>query len=56
MDEATIIGNILNNSITRYAKSVQSYEIEVANLMAEIIRLQNKIESFTNIKEEKKVD
>ena len=51
MDEAKIIGTVLNNSVTRYAKSVQSYELEIANLMAEIIRLQEKLKEFNEFGE-----
>jgi predicted RNase H-like nuclease (RuvC/YqgF family) len=45
MEEAEIIAATLNNTIARYAKTVQSLEVEIANLTAEIIRLQRQVES-----------
>lgn len=45
MEEAEIIAATLNNTIARYAKTVQSLEVEIANLTAEIIRLQKQVES-----------
>lgn len=45
MEEVEIIAATLNNTIARHAKTVQSLEIEIANLTAEIIRLQKQLES-----------
>jgi hypothetical protein len=45
MEEVEIIAATLNNTIARHAKTVQSLEIEIANLTAEIIRLQAQAES-----------
>jgi riboflavin synthase alpha subunit len=45
MEEVEIIAATLNNTIARHAKTVQSLEIEIANLTAEIIRLQRQVES-----------
>ena len=50
MDEIEVIKIALNNTIARSAKLVQQYEIEVANLTAEIIRLQSEVESLKNNK------
>ena len=47
MEEAEIIAATLNNTIARYAKNVQGLEIEIANLTAEIIRLQKQLEATT---------
>ena len=47
MEEAEIIAATLNNTIARYAKNVQSLEIEIANLTAEVIRLQRQLEATT---------
>lgn len=47
MEESEIIAATLNNTIARHAKNVQSYEIEIANLTAEIIRLQKQMESLS---------
>ncbi len=49
MEEVEIIAATLNNTIARHAKTVQGLEVEIANLTAEIIRLQRQIES-TNMK------
>jgi predicted RNase H-like nuclease (RuvC/YqgF family) len=46
MDEAEIIAATLNNTIARNAKTVHSLEIEIANLTAEVIRLQRQLESI----------
>lgn len=45
MEEAEIIAATLNNTIARYAKTVHGLEVEIANLTAEIIRLQKKLEA-----------
>lgn len=46
MDEAEVIAATLNNTIARHAKTFQSLEIEIANLTAEVIRLQKQLESL----------
>lgn len=48
MDEKDVLLSTLNNTIARTSKLMQSYEIEIANLTAEIIRLQNQVESMTS--------
>lgn len=48
MDEKDVLLATLNNTIARTSKLMQSYEIEIANLTAEIIRLQNQVESMTS--------
>ena len=45
MEEAEIIAATLNNTIARYAKNIQGLEIEIANLTAEVIRLQKQLEA-----------
>lgn len=47
MEEAEIIAATLNNTIARYAKNIQGLEIEIANLTAEVIRLQKQLEATT---------
>ena len=42
MEDAEIIAATLNNTIARHAKTIQSYEIEIANLTAEVLRLKKK--------------
>lgn len=44
MDEVEVLTATLNNTIARNAKNVHSLEIEIANLTAEIIRLQKQLE------------
>lgn len=51
MDESEIIASVLNNSISRHTKSIQSYEIEIANLMAEVLRLQKRVEDLSRSEE-----
>jgi len=50
MEEVEVIAATLNNTIARYTKNVQSLEIEIANLTAEIIRLQSQLEAEKNAK------
>lgn len=40
MDETNIWGQTLNTMMTRHIKTVQNFEIEIANYVAEIARLQ----------------
>lgn len=49
MEEAEIIAATLNNTIARNAKTVQSLEIEIANLTAEVIRLQKQLEAASTV-------
>ena len=43
--------NTLNTMLQRHAKVVQGYEVEIANLTAEIFRLKNEIESLRSEEE-----
>lgn len=43
MDDIEILKNVLVSTILRMSKSVQSYETEIANMSAEIFRLQNEL-------------
>lgn len=47
MDEKEVLLATLNSTISRTSKLVQTYEVEIANLTAEIIKLQTQIESMT---------
>lgn len=40
MDEIEILKATLNNTLQRISKIITNYEIEIANLTAEVIRLQ----------------
>jgi len=45
MDEVQVITQTLNNTLQRHMKSVQSYEVEITNMTAEIVRLQSEVET-----------
>jgi regulator of replication initiation timing len=40
MDDTEIISQTLNTMMNRHMKAVQNFEIEIANLIAEVARLQ----------------
>jgi ADP-glucose pyrophosphorylase len=44
MDEIQVITQTLNSNLQRHIKSIQSYEVEITNMTAEIVRLQNEVE------------
>jgi hypothetical protein len=46
MDEVTILTQTLNNTLQRHARATQAHEVEIANMTAEIIRLQARIDSL----------
>jgi hypothetical protein len=46
MDDVNILTQTLNSTLQRHARVVQGYEVEIANLTAEIIRLKSKVESL----------
>jgi len=46
MSESDVAVNTLNSMLQRHAKVVQGYEVEIANLTAEIYRLKQKIEEI----------
>lgn len=55
MDEMDTVSQTLNAVVQRHAKSIHTYEIEITNMMAEMIRLQKKIsklEETSTIKED----
>lgn len=43
MDDSDVLLATLNNTLKRYSNMVQSYEIEIANMAAEIARLQKQL-------------
>lgn len=47
MDEVQVVTQTLNATLQRHARVVQGYEVEVANMTAEIVRLNAKIEELT---------
>lgn len=48
MNDNDIAVQTLNSMLQRHAKVVQGYEVEIANLTAEIFRLKNEIENIKN--------
>jgi|AntAceMinimDraft_6_1070360.scaffolds.fasta_scaffold00237_16 hypothetical protein len=47
MDEKEVLLATLNSTVSRVSKMAQSYELELANLTAEVIRLQMTIKSLS---------
>lgn len=45
MDDNEVLKATLNNTIARHMRTVQNYEIEIANLTSELIRLQSEAEA-----------
>ena len=46
MDDVTVLTETLNSTLNRFAQKSQTYEVEVANLTAEIIRLRAEVEEL----------
>jgi hypothetical protein len=44
MDEVNVVTQTLNSTLQRQAKMFQNYEIEIANMTAEIVRLKSQLE------------
>jgi ADP-glucose pyrophosphorylase len=44
MDEVQVITQTLNSNLQRHIKSIQSYEVEITNMTAEIVRLQSEVQ------------
>jgi peptidoglycan hydrolase CwlO-like protein len=47
MDDVTVLTETLNSTIARHGRAVQNYEIEIANMTAQIVRLQAQLEDAT---------
>lgn len=45
MDELEVIKLTLNNTIARHAKKIQEYEVEIANLTAQLFALSSQLEN-----------
>ena len=43
MDDIEVVTQTLNHTLQRHARIVQNYEVEIANLTAEIVRLQGQL-------------
>ena len=50
MDDVTVLTQTLNTTLQRHARVVQGYEVEIANMTAELIRLHAQIEEETEDK------
>jgi hypothetical protein len=46
MDDLQVITQTLNNSLQRHLRTVGNYEVEIANLTADVIRLQDQVETL----------
>jgi cell division protein FtsB len=53
MDDVTVLTETLNSTLNRFAQQRQNYEVEVANLTAEVIRLRAEVEELKNPKDVK---
>lgn len=47
MDDVEVLTATLNNTLQRQARITQSYEVEIANMTAEIVRLKAQLEQLT---------
>lgn len=45
MDDNEVLTATLNSTIQRHTRTVQNYEIEIANLTAELIRVKSELEA-----------
>jgi hypothetical protein len=43
MDDYTMVNQIISSIIQRHMKTIQAYEIEITNMMAEIIKLKSSL-------------
>ena len=55
MDDVEVLTETLNSTLQRHSRIAQNYEIEIANLTAEIVRLRGKVEELSPTKEDSKV-
>jgi hypothetical protein len=46
MDDVEVLTATLNNTLQRHGRVTQNYEIEIANMTAEIVRLKAQVEAF----------
>lgn len=44
MDDVEVLTATLNNTLQRQSRLTQSYEVEIANMTAEIVRLKSQLE------------
>ena len=46
MDDVDVLPATLNNTLQRHSRLAQNYEIEIANMTAEILRLKAQVEEL----------
>jgi hypothetical protein len=51
MDEIEVLTEALNATLQRHGRVAAAYEVEVANLTVEIIRLRSRVEELEALKE-----
>jgi hypothetical protein len=55
MDDLNVVTQTLNSTLQRHARVAQGYEVEIANMTAEIIRLKDQVQQLESlVKVEKK--
>lgn len=52
MNDNDVAINTLNSMLQRHAKVVQGYEVEIANLTAEVYRLKAELDALTSDSDE----
>lgn len=45
MDDVEVLTATLNSTIQRHSRAIQNYEIEIANLTAELVRTKAQLEA-----------
>lgn len=46
MDNVEVVTQTLNSTLQRHARVAQGYEVEIANMTAEIIRLKDSVQQL----------
>lgn len=49
MDDVEVLTATLNNTLQRHSRLAQNYEIEIANMTAEILRLKAQVEELESL-------
>jgi hypothetical protein len=50
MDDVEVLTATLNSTLQRHSRLAQNYEIEIANMTAEILRLKSQVEELEALK------
>jgi hypothetical protein len=51
MDDVEVLTATLNSTLQRHSRLAQNYEIEIANMTAEILRLKSQVEELEALKD-----